>query len=517
MKTIPVLFCLAVSCQAQTFRDPGFVGVLGSRRSSAVDYIQKVLSTESANLIGYWPLNETTGSTADDKSTQANDGAYVACTLNETGFGNGYPSVKLDGSTSYLNVYSSAFNTDFNGQEGTAMVWAKVDGAWVAGTTCQIILFRVNDNNRMGVQKNDSGFNCFNISGGTAVQNAININYSSADWFHVCITWSLSANQFGLFINGDPMFTAEYLTGLGTWTGNLSSTSGALFGASATTPTFPFKGWLASAAVWNKALTRTQIQSLLTPSSTITAITALDPNSSTGTKYARNDFSDTSTLWQDAGKTTPVASDGDPIRVAENMWAGESDLTAASDGVRPLYKTGILNSLGCGLWDNSDDQLDHDTLPAGAFTMFWIAKNTVAATGSPIEGTPPGSGPYLVITGTAYGDPQRVASHYIGTSASTEVDPKQRDNIFHIIELSFSGSAYTLTVDGQSNSTTTTDTFYCTTIGPENNVGWWFGGYLAERIRYSTALSASERARIRAWLANKWGIPYAHFSPYVPQ
>lgn len=62
-------------------------------------------------------------------------------------------------------------------------------------------------------------------------------------------------------------------------------------------------------------------------------------------------------LWQDAGKTTRAAADGDPVRVAVCPYSG-AEWTAPSDATRPL-----LYSEGGGLWSLSFDGAD-DTLAA---------------------------------------------------------------------------------------------------------------------------------------------------------
>lgn len=46
------------------------------------------------------------------------------------------------------------------------------------------------------------------------------------------------------------------------------------------------------------------------------------------------------TMWQDAAKTIPVSSDGDPVRVITDYRGSGIEFVAPSDAHRPTYKTG---------------------------------------------------------------------------------------------------------------------------------------------------------------------------------
>lgn len=46
------------------------------------------------------------------------------------------------------------------------------------------------------------------------------------------------------------------------------------------------------------------------------------------------------TMWQDAAKTVPVSSDGDPVRVIADYLGSGIEFVAPSDAHRPTYKTG---------------------------------------------------------------------------------------------------------------------------------------------------------------------------------
>lgn len=68
-------------------------------------------------------------------------------------------------------------------------------------------------------------------------------------------------------------------------------------------------------------------------------------------------------LYQNSGKTTPAASDGDPVRVATSPYPDATDWPAPTDAAAPL-----LYALGGGKWgllfDGADDRLSGGNLSA---------------------------------------------------------------------------------------------------------------------------------------------------------
>ncbi len=83
--------------------------LLGSKR---LKYWQKVRQTAPANLIGYWPMWEPSGSTSFDISNEGNDGAYTGVALGSQGIGDGRSSPTFDGTNDFNNVYSAGLAAD---------------------------------------------------------------------------------------------------------------------------------------------------------------------------------------------------------------------------------------------------------------------------------------------------------------------------------------------------------------------------------------------------------------------
>jgi len=70
-------------------------------------YIDKVLSIQPANLIGYWPMNDASGAVALDYSGQGNNGAYTGVSLaNAPGPDGGNSCPLFDGTSDFNNIYS---------------------------------------------------------------------------------------------------------------------------------------------------------------------------------------------------------------------------------------------------------------------------------------------------------------------------------------------------------------------------------------------------------------------------
>lgn len=88
------------------------------------------------------------------------------------------------------------------------------------------------------------------------------------------------------------------------------------------------------------------------------------------------DFSDISVLWQNAARSTPVASDGDPIGGMTDKSGVGNHLAQSTSGSRPLYKIGIQNNLSVSRYDGTDDYLS--TSPFTALSqpneMFMVVR-----------------------------------------------------------------------------------------------------------------------------------------------
>lgn len=229
------------------------------------EYADKVLATESANLIAYWPQWEPSGTTADNyEGTAARDGTYDTVTLGQTGIGDGRTCPLFDGSDSYTDIYSASLNTAFDTGEGTIAGWVKVynSGVWTDSTERRMFTLRTDWTNQASIYKTTANNEVAFYRAATGDNIATSTSVSTTAWFHVAITWSLTAGELKGYVDGSQIGSTESISG--TWQGALNSAECNIGCKNNGTPTSPFYGWLAHCPVWTKALSGSDITDLAT-------------------------------------------------------------------------------------------------------------------------------------------------------------------------------------------------------------------------------------------------------------
>ena len=227
-------------------------------------YLTSAYTSKVAALspIAYWPLDELSGSVANDRSGNGRNGAYTAVTLGAAGVGDGRTAATLDGSTSYVNIYSASLAGVNIGPAGTIACWAKVSaaGVWTDSVARRLIYLAVDANNRVSLVKSNlnNEVDWLYVAGGTTKQAGIT-TFSPTGWFHLALTWSKTGDAVKFYVNGAQ--NGSTATGLGTWAGNLAPTT-TLLGAISQAPANVWSGQLAHAAVWNRSLSATEVASL---------------------------------------------------------------------------------------------------------------------------------------------------------------------------------------------------------------------------------------------------------------
>ena len=227
-------------------------------------YAAKILATEPNNLIGYWIMDEAAGAVAVDYSPENNDGAYTGVTLGQPGIGDGLTSPFFDGTNDFNNILSAGLTADFDGDELSLVIWAKLDdpSIWTDGSAPRIIrLGSTAGSNDATIWKsvvnNRIQFETTRTGGGFQAL-PINIDgLTSADWIVYAITFSQSAGEFKAFVNGSQVGATQNPTS--TWLGNLNT---AIIGALTLGPVTPWDGFLAHCALWTTQLTDAQIADL---------------------------------------------------------------------------------------------------------------------------------------------------------------------------------------------------------------------------------------------------------------
>jgi hypothetical protein len=221
-------------------------------------YFRKLRRMFGGDLAGYWPLNEESGAVAYDRSLRGNHGVHYD-TLGQPGIGDGMLCPLFDGSTNYVNIYSTDLNSVFSGARYSAMIWARISGSgvWIDGATRYIYSIKVNSNNRFFIVKASTinQVQIGEIAGGTASVVSDNSLSGSILWVHFALTVDRLADHLKAFLKGAQVGTTK--TGLGTWAGSLSSTECNL--GSLAQPSTPWSGWLAHFVLLTREATPAEI------------------------------------------------------------------------------------------------------------------------------------------------------------------------------------------------------------------------------------------------------------------
>lgn len=225
-------------------------------------YPGKYEEQETTDLIQYLQLDETSGSTANDSSAENNDGSYAFATVAAT-TSPIQPDLapSFNGTSTYVNVYSAALDTDFNELLGSISLWIKVTGSsvWSDGAVRAAVALGVNSNNYVTIYKPAAANQLIfeYKAGGTTVSRTVS-NVSDTGWIHVAITWNKASNRVRAYVNG--VQQGADVTGLGVWAGALASTA-CVVGAFNTSANH-WSGYLSHYRLYDIELTATQVETL---------------------------------------------------------------------------------------------------------------------------------------------------------------------------------------------------------------------------------------------------------------
>lgn len=229
-------------------------------KSNGSSYIDLVRHTRPGNLVGYWPLNETSGSIAHDLSGNGFHGTIYGCLLGQEGILPNERSFFFDGVDDYINVYSSAFaNLLGNGYEFSAMAWFKLHPSKYTYTATQMRIVRfilgtqdgiIMRRNSGSAYTNGSVYKGIGISTTAYTLEAINSNYWNPLILHskgkdIGGVYTVYSNGRDYSYYYGNTFTRDK------WLGNIDT---ALIGSATTTPTELWHGWLSHIAIWNCSL-----------------------------------------------------------------------------------------------------------------------------------------------------------------------------------------------------------------------------------------------------------------------
>lgn len=220
---------------------------------------QRILATQPANLIGYWPLGETAGTVAKDYSPTAANGAYAGTfTLNQPGIGDGSRSTLFAGGRVSLATNIAALSAVFSGNEGSVAAWCSIPNPanWTDASVRAALEIGADVNNRILLEKTTTNnqIGAIVIFGGTEKDLILTVSPFSS-LFHMACTWSKSADRARFYVNGA---LAASASSLGTFAGSLSSTWTAIadFNSAGSNP---WLGGMAHVPLWKIELTAAEV------------------------------------------------------------------------------------------------------------------------------------------------------------------------------------------------------------------------------------------------------------------
>lgn len=224
-------------------------------------YWQRV---KALDPIGFWPLWEPVGTaganSVRDISGNGFHGTPTNVTFGEAGIGDGRSAGSFNGATSYINIFSPALAAAFNGAEGGFLTWHKVSGAgvWTDGVSRHLCAFQADATNYILCTKhaNNNQIQVWLNSGGTFKNKTI-AGVSFTDWFSIFVTWSETADQLIVYLNG--VAQGAPVTGLGVFAGVITK---ALLGAGSVVPANVLSGSSQYNTLWDRPPTSTEAGSV---------------------------------------------------------------------------------------------------------------------------------------------------------------------------------------------------------------------------------------------------------------
>lgn len=224
-----------------------FTGVIDDVRV----YNYALTAAEVENLygfVGYWKLNQTSGTTATDSTPVADNGTVTGTPHWSTDCG-GMGVFDFDGSTNYVSVASSS---TFQPTESiTIAAWIKGD-AWTTSSETNAILRKgqVGPNNYNLCVPNGHVSLCLDVSDLNGVQSSTVL--STGRWYHVAATWDGATVK--IYIDGvlDTSASRSGTLNVDTRPVYIGGRSGADF----------FNGMIRDVRLYNRALSASEIQQL---------------------------------------------------------------------------------------------------------------------------------------------------------------------------------------------------------------------------------------------------------------
>jgi peptidoglycan/xylan/chitin deacetylase (PgdA/CDA1 family) len=217
--------------------------MMGGSKNINILY-DRIIATQPDSLLLYYPMDETTGTTAVDNKNDYDGAITGTVTLNQTGIGDGKPSY-LFSSDGKIDFMSAGFAAAFNAAEFTIGLWVKKTTWNYTGREDFVALFG-NATNYIFIRKDNTANKIAGqyVAGGTGELTITDM--TSTSWVTIFLTVSKAADSFHFIVNG---IDTERNT-LGTFSSAITSAD-----IASHSNAYYFNGNMAHVAIWNKQLT----------------------------------------------------------------------------------------------------------------------------------------------------------------------------------------------------------------------------------------------------------------------
>lgn len=261
-----VIYSGAIGADGRPIAEGGASGAGGTfllRLAGLADidaYIQKVLGYSP---IAYYPLNEASGTTAEDLSGSHFDGTYSGAAPGGVGIGDGNTAASFDGTGDYIDI--AAMRLAFNGDAGTVSLWARAGSAslWTDSTLRYLVRFFLDSSNTIHIQRTSNNDQLSFVRTGNDTPKAVASSAlgGSTDYFHAALSWDVAGDALKAYIGGAQIGTTQ--------TGNLAFESApaaatTAIGAAGTSGANSWSGNIAHVAIFDTVLTALDIADLAT-------------------------------------------------------------------------------------------------------------------------------------------------------------------------------------------------------------------------------------------------------------
>lgn len=209
-------------------------------------------SPDDFSLVGHWPLNEGSGTTAKDISLQGNDGTITAGAGGYSADSPFRQSYDFDGADTKIDCGSPAILDDI--EKLTAMAWVKADGL---GEGSVSFIFG-KSNWRLHVQATEEIAFLSTRASVNGVWSSNSNALPPGGWHLVTVVYDRSdvANDPVFYVDGQPITVNEDTTPVGAATSDAASNF--IIGNN-TGQTRTFDGRIAEVKVWNRLLSAREV------------------------------------------------------------------------------------------------------------------------------------------------------------------------------------------------------------------------------------------------------------------